>query len=365
MKVSLKYFDWLLFIGAVVLSLVGLMMVYSTGLAGSAESGLWFRQAIAMGIGLLGLFFFSTLDYHYFKKGSVGIYLISVGLLVAVSFLGTPIRGSVRWFDLGFFNFQPAEFSKFALAAVLAWTFSVRGGLLKRFRFVLGSFLYVLVPVALILWQPDLGSAAVHVLLWLGVLFVSAMPRRFFVHLLVIFLLVSSVAWQFFLHDYQKDRVRSFLDPTADPLGRSYNVIQSIVAVGSGGAFGSGLARGLQSQLRFLPERQTDFIFASTVEELGVLGGGLVIVLLLFIFYRMIRVIRLARDTFGTYLAAGIFFLFFSQALVNIGMNLGLLPVTGITLPFVSYGGSSLMISFWMIGVLLNISRSATPVRFA
>jgi len=362
---SFKYFDWLLLTGVIVVSLLGLMMVYSTGLAGSVESNLWITQAVALVIGLLGLFFFSSLDYHYFKKGAMAFYFLAIVLLVAVLFLGSPIRGSVRWFNLGVLNFQPAEFSKFALVLVLARYFSLSGGLLKRFRFVLGSLAFTVVPMGLIIFQPDLGSAAVHGLLWLGLLSVSAMPRRFFLHLLVIFLIISAVSWQFFLHDYQKDRVQSFLDPTADPLGRGYNVIQSIVAIGSGGVAGQGLARGLQSQLRFLPERQTDFIFASTVEELGAVGGGLLIILFLFIFYRMLRVVRGARDSFGTYLSVGIFFLFFTQTLVNIGMNLGLLPVTGITLPFLSYGGSSLVISFWLIGIMMNVNRGSVPVRFA
>ena len=203
-----------------------------------------------------------------------------------------------------------------------------------------------------------------HATIWLGMLFVSSMPRRYFLYLLVGFLLLTALGWQFFFADYQRDRIKSFLEPTADPLGRGYNVIQSIVAVGSGGWFGSGLARGLQSQLRFLPERQTDFIFASTAEELGFVGGAIVLALFGFLLFRMTKILKEARDLYGTYLAAGVFFMFFSQSIVNIGMNLGFLPVTGITLPFLSYGGSSLLVNFLLLGILQNIVRNSVPVRF-
>ena len=177
-------------------------------------------------------------------------------------------------------------------------------------------------------------------------------------------MIVSVVAWQFVLVSYQKDRIRTFLDPVSDPLGRGYNVIQAMVATGSGGIFGEGLARGLQSQLKFLPERQTDFIFASTVEELGLVGGSLVLLLFGLILWRMLRIIRASQDQFATYLATGIFFLIFSQAIINVGMNLGLLPVTGITLPFVSYGGSSLVITLWLAGIVESIAQHSVPVRF-
>ncbi|MDZ4244202.1 MAG: rod shape-determining protein RodA [Candidatus Doudnabacteria bacterium] len=361
----LKYFDWPLFAVSILLSLVGLVMIYSTGLAGVlTESNLWVRQLAALLIGIVGLFFFATFDYHFLKKSGNWLYAIGMVLLLAVVLFGPEIRGSKRWFDLGLFNFQPAEISKFALLVILAKYLQYKGALTQKFRYVIWSFFYVLVPAALIMLEPDLGSASVHVAIWLGLLLVSPMPRRYFLYLLVMFLLVSSIAWQFFLVPYQQDRIRSFLDPTADPLGRGYNAIQSIVAIGSGGPWGRGLARGLQSQLRFLPERQTDFIFASTVEELGLVGGGLVILLIIFLLWRIFKIAFASRDLFGTYLAAGIFFLFFTQVAVNIGMNLGLLPVTGITLPFLSYGGSSLVVTFWLVGILESVARHSVPVRF-
>jgi rod shape determining protein RodA len=361
---TFKYFDWPFFAAVILLTLIGLLMIYSTGLSGKTESILWIKQTAALVVGVVGLFFLASLDYRFFAKNSTILYLLALFLLLVVLLLGHTIRGSTRWFDLGAINFQPAEFSKLAIIILLAKFFQTKKQLLAKFGYVLQSFVYVFIPLGLIMLQPDLGSAIVHLAIWFGMLLISPMPRRYFLYLLVIFLVVSSVVWQFLLAGYQKDRVRSFIDPTADPRGRGYNALQSVVAVGSGGWFGSGLARGLQSQLKFLPERQTDFIFASTTEELGLIGGGLVIILLVFVLLRVVKILREARDSFGAYIAAGIFFLIFSQSVVNIGMNLGLVPVTGITLPFLSYGGSSLVITFWLIGILENIAQNSVPVRF-
>ncbi len=359
-----RSFDWIFFAGVLALSAVGIMMIYSTGFAGSAESSLWIRQIVAFGIGLAGMFFFSSLDYRFFRKASSVIYLFSILLLILVLLLGQDIRGSRRWFSFGSVNFQPAEFSKLALIIILAKYFQVRDPFLRKFRYVVWSFVYAALPVALIILQPDLGSALVHLGIWGGMLLVAHIPKRFFLYLFLSFLIVSAVSWQFVLAPYQKDRLHTFVDPTADPLGRGYNVIQSMVAVGSGGVFGRGLARGLQSQLKFLPERQTDFIFASTVEELGFLGGGLVLLFFAVVLARILRLMKRSSDSFGNYLAAGVFFLLLVQIAVNVGMNLGLLPVTGITLPFLSYGGSSLVITFWLAGFVESLAIHATPVRF-
>ena len=360
----MKRFDWLFFAAVLLVSATGIMMIYSTGLAGSGESNLWLKQILFMGLGLAGLFALASLDYRFFRKNSSAIYVVAVILLIAVLVTGQNIRGSRRWFDLGITNFQPAELSKLALIVLLAKYFQVQRPFLKKFRYVFFSFLYAALPVALIIKQPDLGSALVILSIWGGMLLISPIPKRYLLYLLVIFSLVSVVAWNFVLVDYQKDRLRTFLDPAADPQGRGYNVIQSMVAIGSGGLTGRGLARGLQSQLKFLPERQTDFIFASTVEELGLLGGTLVLVFLGFVLFRILKVMKNSQDSFASYLAAGIFFLFLSQTAINIGMNLGLLPVTGITLPFLSYGGSSLVIMLWLIGILQSITRRSSALRF-
>ncbi len=358
------FFDWPLFAAALLLSLTGIMMIYSTGLGDDPEVFLWTRQAAVLAFGVLALFFLSTLDYIFFRKASGVLYVASLVLLALVLFFGQEIRGAARWFNFGFFSFQPAEFSKLALVVFLANFLKLKRPLLQKFRYVLWSGVYPGVIVGLLMLQPDLGSAIIHVAIWAGLLFLSPVPRRFLLYLLVIFLIVSAASWTLFLHDYQKDRIRSFVDPAADPQGQGYNVIQSIVAIGAGGIYGKGLARGPQSQLQFLPERQTDFIFASLVEELGFVGGGLVLILFFLIFIRLIKIAREAREMFGTFLVIGFFFLMLTQTLVNIGMNLGLVPVTGVTLPFLSYGGSSLLVTFLMLGMVESAARRSLKVRF-
>lgn len=359
-----KFFDWPLLAAALLLSATGIMMIYSTGLPGEAEAFLWIRQAAALVFGVLAGFFLSTLDYNFFHKASGLLYVASIMLLVLVLVFGQEIRGAARWFNLGFFNFQPAEFSKLSLVFLLATFLKLKQPLLQKFRYVLWSGIYPGVIVVLLMLQPDLGSAIIHAAIWIGLLLVAPVPKRFLLYILVIFLILSAVSWIFFLHDYQKDRIRSFVDPAADPAGRGYNVIQSIVAVGAGGISGRGLTRGLQSQLQFLPERQTDFIFASLVEELGFIGGGLVLVLFFLLFVRIIKIAKEARELFGRYLAAGGFFLILTQILVNVGMNLGLVPVTGVTLPFLSYGGSSLLATFLLIGIMESLAKRSFPARF-
>jgi rod shape determining protein RodA len=220
---------------------------------------------------------------------------------------------------------------------------------------VIVSGLLALVPFTLVLMQPDLGSALVYLVMWLGLLLFSGIKRVYSLILVVSGILVSWGAWAFALKDYQKNRIISFLNPAADPLGSGYNVIQSKIAVGSGGLFGRGLGHGSQSQLRFLPEQHTDFIFAVLTEELGFLGGFLLLFLFLILFVRMIKAGKFSRDEFGIILAIGAVIIFTFQIFTNVGMNIGILPVTGIPLPLVSYGGSALLIFLMLIGLIESV----------
>ena len=364
---SLKNFDWILLAAVGILTALGVMMIYSTGFTPTGLAGeraLWIRQIVFFAIGFVGLAAFSFLNYRFWLRAATPLYFFTLFLLLAVLVFGQEIRGSTRWFTLGPVNFQPAELAKLAMIVVLAKYFQASGALLKNFRFVLVSLLLVALPAALIMLEPDLGSALVLFGIWVGLLVVAAVSWRHILYLFLIFALVSGVGWQFFLADYQKDRVATFLDPTADPQGRGYNVIQSMVAVGSGGVWGHGLTRGLQSQLRFLPERQTDFIFAGAVEELGLVGGGFVLLLFAVVVFRILRIMRRCPDGFGRFLAAGIFCVLLIQLAVNVGMNLGLLPVTGITLPFMSYGGTSLIVDLAAIGILQSIHIRQKKISF-
>ncbi|MBI4363499.1 MAG: rod shape-determining protein RodA, partial [Candidatus Doudnabacteria bacterium] len=344
------------------LLLLGLLMIYSTTL--EAGSGLMLRQVIFATIGLAALFALAFYDYRNLKKTTAWLYSAIVLALIYVYFFSTAIRGSSRWIDLGFFQLQPAEFAKLFMVVIMAKFLDKSGEKLKSFHYVLLSAVYVGIPALLILIEPDLGSSVVIVGTWLAMLFFSPMKKKQIMILIGILIVMLALAWNFALHDYQKQRVFTFLNPQTDPAGSGYNAIQSIIAVGSGGLWGRGLGRGFQSQLKFLPERQTDFIFASTAEELGLLGSMVVLGLFFVIFYRLIKVVKSARDNFGMYLSLGIFFMFLIQVLINIGMNIGVVPVTGIPLPLLSYGGSSLITTFLALGVIQSIVARSKAVKF-
>lgn len=341
---------------SLLLGFIGLLMIYSMTYADSDPSRLLARQIFFLLLGLGLLLVFSSINYRHLYRIGILAYAVSIVLLLAVLVFGPNIKGSVRWFNLGFFQVQPVEFAKIGLIIYLAVFFQKRIGQLSRFRNVMLSAVVAAVPVGLTLLQPDLGSALVLVAIWLSMLLVAGVKKKHLLWLLLVMVVIGSVAWAWFLKDYQKDRLLSFLDPTADPQGRGYNALQSIIATGSGGIFGRGLARGIVSGLRFLPERQTDFIFASLAEELGFVGAGFLLLALAGWFYRMFRIVTSSGDNFSLFLSVGIFFYLFSQVTINIGMNIGLLPITGVPLPLISYGGSSMTAALICTGILESIA---------
>lgn len=357
-----KYFDLLIFGSSILLLFLGLLMIYSTTREGS--NTLLIKQSIASIVGIVVMMAVAFFDYRNLRKITGVLYLLIIAALIYVWFFGSTIRGSLRWIDLGFFQFQPAEFTKLIMVVIMAKFLDRQGEKLKSFKYVILSAVYILIPVGLILIEPDLGSALVVLATWFVMLMFSSMSKKQIFILILSILLLSVFAWFFMLHDYQKDRIFTFLNPDLDPKGTGYNVIQSIIAVGSGGLFGRGLGRGLQSQLKFLPERQTDFIFASTAEELGLLGSFIILGLFLLLFIRMVKVINLARDNFGMYLSLGLFSMLFIQFFINIGMNIGILPVTGIPLPLLSYGGSSLITTFLSLGLIQSVVARQKAVKF-
>ncbi|MGE5298181.1 MAG: rod shape-determining protein RodA [Acidobacteriaceae bacterium] len=356
-----KYFDVTLFGSSFILLLLGLLMIYSTTLG---SPGMLLRQIIAAGIGLLAMFALAFYDYRNLKKLTSIIYIAIIGLLVLVLFIGSNIRGSARWIDLGFYNIQPAEFAKLAMVIIMAKYLDRQDEKLKAFRYVFLSAVYVLIPVALVMAEPDLGSSLILLFTWAGMLLFSKIRKRQLAILVAVGLVAAIASWFLLLHDYQKQRVFTFLDPSLDPQGRGYNVIQSITAVGSGEIFGRGVGRGLQSQLKFLPERQTDFIFASTAEELGLIGSTIVLGLFFVILYRIVKACLHARDNFGLYLCLGILFMLFFQVVINVGMNIGIMPVTGIPLPLVSFGGSSLLTTLLSLGLVQSVVARQKALKF-
>ncbi|MEK7618374.1 MAG: rod shape-determining protein RodA [Patescibacteria group bacterium] len=358
-----KYLDLPLLLAVFLLSLTGLALLYSTSL--SSETLVVFkRQIIFVLIGWAFFLFFSFIDYHSVAKSGRLLYILSLLSLVYVLFFGEDIRGGTRWIDVGFFKLQPSEFVKVIIILGLGRILYLQRGQINSAVSILRSFMYAAIPAFLVLMEPDFGSAAVILCLWLGMVFLSPINKKYILGLLAIAFLAAIASWNFLLKDFQKNRIRVFLDPQRDTQGQGYNVRQAVVAVGSGGLWGKGLGLGSQSQNRFLPERQTDFIFAASAEQIGLFGTGAVLGLFLFLHARLINIMQKSRDSFGLYAAGGVFFLSLIHTLVNIGMNIGLLPVTGIPLPFLSAGGSFFIMLMIALGIAQNISLQSKALRF-
>ena len=352
----LKNIDWILFGVTVILISLGLLVIYSISYAGGALDLLNFKKQVLFLIGGIGITFILTLiDYRLLKKYIIPLYILTIILLVLLFYEGALIRGTAGWFRLGIFSLQPAEIAKIAVIIILAKYFSHHYEQMNRFSLILISGIYAILPAILIAFQPDFGSALIIIFIWLGMLVVLGIKWS---HL--IFFLSSGVgffisSWLFFFKDYQKERILTFISPHLDPLGSSYHITQSIIAIGSGGFWGKGLGQGSQSQLLFLPEAQTDFIFAAIGEELGFVGIVFLIILFGILFQRLLIIFFRANDNFGKMLALGIIAMLILEITINIGMNIGLMPITGIPLPLVSYGGSSLIVTLASVGILQSI----------
>ena len=343
---SLRNFDWLILVLVLVLVSIGLASIYSIDLSRGEGSGFFSTQFLATVLGL-GLFFVAGLMHvAFFRSSAKLVYLFSIILLIAVLFFGSTVKGTTGWFRVAGFSFQPAEFAKLALVIFSAWWISKQARRFDRWQFILTSGFFTLVLAILIILQPDLGSALVLFGIWFGLLFLTGTKKRFIFSLIGIFLITSLVGWFFFFKPYQKERLLTFVDPARDPLGAGYNVTQSVIAIGSGKFFGRGLGFGSQSQLHFLPEAQTDFIFSVIAEELGFIGAFVVLLFYFLLLWRLFSIGKKCNDDFSAYLVLGVMLLFFIQILINVGGATGFLPVTGVTLPFLSYGGSSLIINF-------------------
>lgn len=357
---SYKKIDWLLFSAVLFLNLFGLAAIFSLDRGqGLVAYPFLKKQLIAVAIGIFLVAITMRIQYTLFRSVSTILYIASLVLLIGVLIFGHTIRGTRGWFVVGGFSFQPVEFAKVALIIHLAHFFARYRDHFRTWWSLVGSGIIVLIPVTLVLFQPDAGSALLLIATWIVMLLVAGVRRvhvTFFTMVSIIFVIV---AWFFLFAPYQKDRIRTFFDPTGDPLGRGYNVSQSIIAVGSGGIAGKGLGAGSQSQLRFLPEARTDFIFASLGEELGFIGVGTILTLLAIIWYRIMILTRTTPDDFGIFMVMGFLTVHTLQSFINIGMNIGVLPVTGIVLPFVSYGGSAIIFTYFLLGIILSISSSS------
>ena len=354
-RTYLKGVDWVLITEVFSLSIIGFFIVYSATYHNFEISQLWKKQFFWFCISFLGMFIFSKIDYRFWIEASYFFYWIAILSLLVVLFIGDETNGAKRWIRLGVLSYQPSELAKLGVLLVLARYIGSRTVEL----FFLGRLFFILgmlgLPLLLILKQPDLGSALLLVPVSFILMYVGGIQFRWLMWLFILSAASLPLIWHF-LKDYQRERMFVFINPQDDPLGAGYNIIQSVIAIGSGGITGKGYLHGTQTQLSFIPEHHTDFIFSVVGEEWGFLGCALVLVLYYFMIQKSFEIARKARDREGSLLALGIASMFAVQIVINVGMTVGLLPVTGLTLPFISYGGSSLVFSYVAIGILLNIS---------
>lgn len=344
------HLDALLLLGLLVLLGVGLMMLYS---AGGQDTALLIRQLIRMGTAFVVLFLLAQIHPDRMRDAAYWLYGLGLLLLVAVLVFGHEGKGAQRWLDLGFFRFQPSELMKLAVPLLVAAYMAERPLPPSALRIIVGLMMIVM-PSLLIAKQPDLGTSLLIASSGLIVLFLSGIRWKIILGFLAMCASALPVLW-YVMHDYQRQRVLTFLNPESDPLGSGYHIIQSKIAIGSGGIFGQGWLQGTQSHLEFLPERSTDFIFAVIAEEFGLLGVGLLLVWYLLVASRGLVIASQAQTSFARLLAGSISITFLVYVFVNVGMVTGLLPVVGVPLPLVSYGGTSMVTLLAGFGILMSI----------
>ncbi len=354
-KIPFIHIDWLLLSALALISAASLAVMQSF----IGESALFERQLIWQAVALVIMLVVSFVDWRFLKRSDVLMvaFIGSVLILIAVQFLGFEVNGSRSWFRFGGVSFQPSDLAKVVLILLLAKYFSRRHIEIADFKHIIVSGLYAFAIFALIFFQPDFGSAIVIFFIWLGMVLVSGISKK---HLLIVFsigLAVFAALWFFVFADYQKQRIETFINPLTDVRGAGYNADQSIVAVGSGGLWGKGLGYGTQSRLNFLPEYETDFIFAAFAEEWGFIGVSILLILYVIIIWRIVKITLLGATNFEILFGLGVAIYFLCHIVINVGMNLALLPVTGITLPFMSYGGSHLIAEFLSLGILFGMRR--------
>ena len=354
-RVPFKHFDKLLFFTPLFIFALGILSIYSASFKAhqALDDTLAARQMMWMGVGILTVFLIVRWDYFRLMDLAWPVYIFSVVLLVVVLFM--PARlGARRWLDLGSFNFQPSEMAKLAVIFVLARFFSThRAEHLPKDRFFI-PFLIVGLPFFLILKEPDLGSGLILVPVFFAMLYLWGLKTRTLLILIGVSLLLSPVFFMF-LKEYQRSRLLVFINPNRDPLGAGYTIIQSKIAIGSGGLWGKGFMGGTQNQLKFLPERHTDFIFGVVGEEGGFVASVVIVLFFWLIIRRGFQICGQTPDKFGSQIACGISTMLGLQAIINLGMTMGLLPVVGVPLALVSYGGTSVVLTMLAIGLLINI----------
>jgi len=358
--IHFKKLDWILISASIILVIFGLISIYSSSL-NKGDFLNFKKQLIFFGIGLFLMFGLSFFDWRNLRENSYLIlilYFLCLALLIGLYFFAPEIRGIKSWYKLGLFSFDPIEFTKIVLIILLAKYLSMRHIEMYRITHILISGLYILIPSLLIFFQPNLGSVLVLISLWIGILIISGIKLRHFLILFLCGILILILGWSTLLKGYQRERILSFIQPQiSDPLKIGWSQRQAKIAIGSGGIFGQGIGKGSQTQYGFLSEPQTDFIFAAISEEMGLIGISILFFLFSILLWRIFKIAIESRLNFTRLFASGFGIILIVQLFINIGMNIGFLPIIGIPLPLVSYGGSSLIANFIGLGILQSIYR--------
>ena len=358
-RTLLKNTDLILLIAVICLVIIGIIGIYSAGYNDESLKDDYFKQFIWLIISLVALAVVWLIDYNIFGILSIPLYIVCMVLLVLVLFT-EPIYGATSWFQIGSVSIQPSEITKIIYillsAKFLEYILSKDKKAVNKWYNIAILFIIMLVPVALILKQPDFGTAAVFLFITIFMLFKAGINYKYILAGILLLIVLVPTVYFFVLNDVQKDRILVFLDPELDPLGSGYNAIQSKIAVGSGKLFGTGLLKGTQTQFGYLPVKTSDFIFSVISEEMGFIISTLIVIIYTVLLIRLVNISKTAKNTYGSLVAIGIFGMIFFHFIENIGMTMGLLPITGIPLPFVSYGGSNLLTNFIAIGIVLSIS---------
>jgi rod shape determining protein RodA len=363
-----RSFDWLLLLSALLLTGIGIAMIHSATLEpAEASTSLWedlvFRQALYAVIGLLLMLAISAIDYRFYQNFSRLIYVLGLGLLGLIFIFGRTNFGAKSWFDLQVIPLQPSELVKVVLILILAKYFSDNRESIQNPVHLVLSLALVAAPIALVYLQPDLGTAMILAAIWLGMAWTAGISIWQLGLLGLGGVLAAPVVW-LQLKPYMRGRILAFFNPTSDPSGESYNVIQALISIGSGGLWGKGFLQGTQTQLHFLRVRHTDFIFSVFAEEFGFVGALVLFALFLILLWRVLRAAALSRDAFGRLIACGVAAMIFSQVFINLAVNLNVLPATGLPLPFVSYGGSSLLTMFIALGLVESVIMRHKSLEF-
>ncbi len=349
------FFDWTVLLPAVTLSLIGMLTMSTFGQGASLAS----RQLLWLIIATSIYAVLSTFDMRFIRRTSIimTMYGVALTLLASLLLFAHPVLGARAWFSFGLFSFQPADFAKLAFLALLAKYLSRRHVEIGDFRHIIVSGAYALTFIVLILVEPDMGNAIIFGTIWLGMMLVSGISKKHLVAIGMLGLVVASLLWFEGLKPYQRTRIISFVNPASDIHGAGYNAYQAKIAVGSGELFGKGIGYGTQSKLRFLPEYQTDFIFAAFAEEWGFAGVLLLLSMYALLCARLAQIARAAATNFDAFFTLGVLILFAAHLAIHVGINLGLLPVTGTTIPFMSSGGSHLVLEFALLGIVTSLAR--------